>query len=110
MEIRDLTDKILRKYEQKPEEYSDYERFTDYYLPKTVSAIKHYNVLCTLNNLDSNELKIKKQLEDSFDMLAGAFSNIYNRASTEGLEDVSADVTVLENIMKQEGLTDSDFM
>ncbi|MGX8773992.1 MAG: zinc ribbon domain-containing protein [Bacillota bacterium] len=109
LQIRDLTDKILRKYAQKPEEYADYERFIDYYLPKTVAAIRHYNVLCTLNNLDSNELKIKKQLEDSFDLLAEAFSNIYNRASTEGLEDVAVDVTVLENIMKQEGLTDSDF-
>ena len=38
-----------------------------------------------------------------------AFSNIYNKASTEGLEDVSVDVNVLENIMKREGLTDSDF-
>ena len=73
------------------------------------AAVKHYGVLCTLDNLDSEEEKIKKQLEHSFDLLDEAFSNIYNKASTEGLEDVSVDVSVLENIMKREGLTDSDF-
>ena len=107
--IRDLTDKILVKYEQNPEDHENFEKFTDYYLPKTVAAIKHYGVLCSLDNLDSEEQKIKKQLEDSFDLLDEAFSNIYNKASTEGLEDVSVDVSVLENIMKREGLTDSDF-
>lgn len=107
--IRDLTDKILVKYEQNPEDHENFEKFTDYYLPKTVAAVKHYGVLCTLDNLDSEEEKIKKQLEHSFDLLDEAFSNIYNKASTEGLEDVSVDVSVLENIMKREGLTDSDF-
>ena len=108
-EVRDLTDKILRKYEEDPEDTGDYEKFIDYYLPKTVAAIEHYHILCTLDNLDLNEKKIKGQLEESFDLLTEAFTNIYNRASTEGLEDVSIDVSVLENIMKQEGLTDSDF-
>lgn len=108
-EIRNLTDKILVKYEQTPEDQEDLDKFIEYYLPKTVAAIKHYNVLCSLDKLDSSERKIKSQLEDSFDLLAEAFSNIYNRVSTEGLDDVSADVSVLENIVKLEGLADSDF-
>ena len=41
--------------------------------------------------------------------MAEAFGNIFNRVSTEGLLDISTDVTVLENILKQDGLTDSDF-
>ena len=105
-QIRDLADKILQQYEKNPEDHEDFEKFTDNYLPKTVSAIKHYGVLCSLDNLDNEEKKIKKQLEDSFDLLSEAFSNIYNKASTEGLDDVSVDVSVLENIMKQEGLTE----
>ena len=80
-----------------------------YYLPKTISAIEHYHVLCTLEDLDGDELKIKAQLEDSLDMLADAFSNIFNRISTEGLYDISADVSVLETILKQDGLAESDF-
>ena len=107
--IRKLTDKILREYEKKPEVHKGSDRFIDYYLPKTVSAIKHYGVLCTLDNLDREEAGIKKQLEDSLGTLSEAFSNILNKVSTEGLDDVSADVDVLENILKQEGLTDPDF-
>ena len=109
LKIKDLTDKILRKYEDEPENHESYEKFIEYYLPKTVSAIGHYHTLCSLNNLDSEELRIKKQFEDSLALMAEAFENIFNRVSTEGLLDISTDVTVLENILKQEGLTDSDF-
>lgn len=108
--IRDLTDKILRKYEDEPENSESYEKFIEYYLPKTVAAIGHYHTLCSLNNLDSEEKRIKKQFEDSLALMAEAFENIFNRVSTEGLLDISTDVTVLENILKQDGLTDSDFV
>lgn len=109
LEVRDLTDKILRKYEAEPENHESYEKFIEYYLPKTVSAIKHYHTLCGLNNLDGEEKRIKKQFEDSLELMSEAFSNIFNRVSTEGLLDISTDISALENILKQEGLTDSDF-
>ena len=92
-----------------PENPESYERFIGYYLPKTVSAIEHYHTLCTLKKLDGEELRIKKQFEDSLALMAEAFENIFNRVSTEGLLDISTDVSALENILKQDGLTDSDF-
>lgn len=109
LQVRDYTDKILRKYEEEPENPESYEKFVNYFLPKTVSAIEHYHTLCSLNNLDGEELRIKKQFEDSLALMAEAFENIFNRVSTEGLLDISTDVTALENILKQDGLTDSDF-
>ena len=109
IEIKNLTNQILRKYEEEPENPESYEKFIEYYLPKTVSAIGHYHTLCSLKNLDKEELRIKKQFEDSLELMAEAFSNILNRVSTEGLLDISTDVSVLENLLKQDGLTDSDF-
>ncbi|MBQ3321578.1 MAG: 5-bromo-4-chloroindolyl phosphate hydrolysis family protein [Firmicutes bacterium] len=109
LKIRDLADKILRNYEKEPEDHESYDKFIENYLPKTVSAIEHYHTLCNLNNLDHEEERIKAQFENSLAMLADAFSNILNRVSTEGLLDISTDITVLENILKQEGLADSDF-
>ena len=109
LEVRDYTDKILRKYETEPENPESYEKFINYFLPKTVSAIEHYHTLCSLNNLDGEEQRIKKQFEDSLALMAEAFGNIFNRVSTEGLLDISTDVSALENILKQDGLTDPDF-
>ena len=109
MAIRDLTDKILRKYEETPEQKSDSKKFTDYYHPKSIAAIEHYQVLCSLQNLGSGEDKIKDQLADSIDMIKEAFTNIFNRASTEGIYDLSADVSALEQVLQLDGLTDSDF-
>jgi len=107
--IRDLTDKILTRYAKDPEDRDDYDRFIEYYLPKTVTAVEQYGVLCTLDNLDLPQQDAKKKLENSISLLADAFSTIYNRLSTEGLFDISTDITALENILKLEGLTESDF-
>ena len=107
--IRDLTDKILTKYAKDPEDRDDYDRFIEYYLPKTAAAVEQYGVLCTLEDLDSEQTNAKKQLAESIDLLDDAFTNIYNRISTEGLFDISTDITALENILKLEGLAQPDF-
>ena len=107
--IRDLTDKILTKYAKDPEDRDDYDRFIEYYLPKTAAAVEQYGILCTLEDLDSEQINAKKQLAESIDLLDDAFTNIYNRISTEGLFDISTDITALENILKLEGLAESDF-
>ena len=109
LKIRRLTDKILKQYSQKPDSIKDASKFTDYYLPKTVSAIEHYGTLCGLEDLDPDELKIKAQIEESLGMIEEAFSNILNRISTEGLDEASVDLDVLEAVMEREGLMDSDF-
>ena len=108
-EIKGLIDGILKEYEENPTEHDSYSKFMSYYLPKTLSVIEHYHALCTANKLDSNQSKIKTQLEESLDMIAEAFANILSKATTEGIDDVSADASVLEAILKQDGLTDSDF-
>lgn len=108
-EIRKLTDQILTKFEEKPERVDHSSKFMEYYLPKAVSAIEHYGVLCSLEDLDEDEVRIKGQIEDSLSVIAEAFSNILNRVSTEGLFDISADVRVLETVLKQDGLTDPEF-
>ena len=109
MKIRDLTDKILTRYAKDPEDRDDYDRFIDYYLPKTAAAVEQYGILCTLDDLDREQESAKQQLGDSINLLDDAFTSIYNRISTEGLFDISTDITAVENILKLEGLADSDF-
>lgn len=107
--IRDMTDKILMKYAKEPEDSADYDRFVEYYLPKTAAAVEQYGILCTLYNLDSEQTEAKKNLDSAINLLADAFIKIYNRLSTEGLFDISTDISALENILKLEGLTEADF-
>lgn len=108
--IRENTAKIILKLEEKPDSKNSHsKKFLDYYLPKTVSAIEHYSTLCALDDLDPDQLKIKGYFEESLEDIDEAFANIFNRISTEGLYDTSADVSVLETILKQDGLTEPDF-
>ena len=58
---------------------------------------------------DSSKLEVKDQLEESISMIQEAFTNIYNRISTEGIYDLSADINALEKGLELDGLKDSDF-
>ena len=100
--IGEISDKILKRFE-------DQHRFKDYYLPKTITAIRNYKELCQMTDLDKEERDVKKQIEDSLDTIESAFSRILRKVSIDGIFDLSADVSTLNKALEQEGLTDPDF-
>lgn len=107
--IGEISDKILKRFEEEPDLIEDQHRFKDYYLPKTLNAIKNYKELCTMPELDRDEKAVKKQIEDSLDTVESAFARILKKVSVDGIFDLSADVSTLNKALEQEGLTDPDF-
>ena len=107
--IGEISDKILKRFEEEPDLIEDQHRFKDYYLPKTLNAIKNYKELCTMPELDRDEKAVKKQIEDSLDVVESAFARILKKVSVDGIFDLSADVSTLNKALEQEGLTDPDF-
>ncbi len=107
--IGETSDKILKRFEEEPDLIEDQHRFKDYYLPKTLNAIKNYKELCLMNELDRDEEAVKKQIEESLDTVESAFGRILRKVSVDGIFDLSADVSTLNKALEQEGLTDPDF-
>lgn len=107
--IGEISDKILKRFEEEPDLIEDQHRFKEYYLPKTLNAIKNYKELCTMPELDRDEEAVKKQIEDSLDTVESAFARILKKVSVDGIFDLSADVSTLNKALEQEGLTDPDF-
>ena len=51
----------------------------------------------------------KQQIEATLDTINVAFENLLDKLFTDEVLDVSSDITVLETMLKQEGLTGSEF-
>ncbi len=107
--IAEITDKIIRKYEEEPELIKDSSKFREYYLPESVNAITNYAELCSHEVLDREEQDLKDQIERSLPTIEEAFSKILRKVSIDGVYDLSADVSTLEVVLKQDGLLKSDF-
>lgn len=107
MEI--LTRRIFERVEQDPDAVSDIRKMMEYYLPTAVKLLEAYRELDAQPVQGENILSSKKEIEDTLDTLNTAFEKLLDDLFQETAWDVSADISVLRTMLKQEGLTDSDF-
>ena len=104
--LEELSGKIFDQVQQKPEKLPQIRKFMNYYLPTTLKLLNAYdrmsgtgvsgeNIDTTLSKVEGMMRTIVAAFEKQLDSLYGA----------EAL-DISTDITVLENMMAREGLTD----
>ena len=106
--IEDITAKIFKIVEDKPEKQPQIKSFMSYYLPTTLKLLDSYATFekqgITGENIDSARMNIEKTL----DTLVQGFSQQLDQLFTADVLDISADIDVLENMMKKDGLTGGD--
>ena len=100
--------RIFELAKQDPGKKAQLQKFMDYYLPTTLKLLNAYdrmgaqgvngeNIDATMQRVESMMGTIVTAFEKQLDMLFGS----------EAM-DISADITVLENMMKREGLSEDD--
>ncbi len=107
--IEYLVDQIFERVEQNPECVSDIRRLMDYYLPTTVKLLEAYAELDGMSVQGENIISSKKEIESTIDTLNEAFTKLLDSLFQEKAWDVSADISVLNTMLAQEGLTKNDF-
>mgnify|MGYP003222906320 CR=1 FL=1 len=106
--LEDLSAKIFAQVKSDPSKLPQIRKFMDYYLPTTLKLLNAYdrmgaqgvsgeNIDATMQRVESMMGTIVTAFEKQLDMLFGS----------EAM-DISADITVLENMMKREGLSEDD--
>lgn len=81
-------------------------RFQDYYLPTTIKLLNAYDRMDNLGVSGSNIDASKKRVEQMLTTVEKAYDKQLDALFQDEAMDISADVTVLEQMMAQEGLTD----
>ncbi|MCL2400702.1 MAG: 5-bromo-4-chloroindolyl phosphate hydrolysis family protein [Defluviitaleaceae bacterium] len=108
-EIIDVSNKIIEKLRRNPELFSSAKRFLNYYLPTTTKLISNYHYMESQGVDGENISGTMQKIEGTLETLKNSYKNQLDSLFSHAALDLSTDIDVLENILKQDGLTNKDF-
>lgn len=108
--IEDITAKIFKIVEEKPEKMPQNRRFMNYYLPTTLKLLYSYQTLEKQGINGENIMSAKQDIERVLETLSIGFEQQLDNLFKTDKMDISADIDVLENMMEQDGLTNEGNM
>ncbi|WP_303867942.1 5-bromo-4-chloroindolyl phosphate hydrolysis family protein [Acetobacterium wieringae] len=101
--------KIFEFIEENPDGLPEIRKFMGYYLPTTLKLVSVYRDLDAEPIQGANILATKKEIEDTLDTISHAFENLLDSFYEDTAMDVSTDISVLNTMLAQEGLTNREF-
>lgn len=107
--LQTIITRIFEEVGKNPSLASDLRKFMNYYLPTTKKLLDVYCDMDKETIISANVEKTKKEIEDTIDTINQAFENLLNSFFEEKALDVSSDISVLQTMLAQEGLTKGDF-
>lgn len=107
--LENVTARIFACIEKHPEKLPDIRTFMRYYLPTTLKLVKSYQEFEAQPVQGENITTAKQEIEQALDTINAAFENLLDSLFADDAVDVSADISTLKAMLKQGGLTGSDF-
>ncbi|HJC39296.1 MAG TPA: 5-bromo-4-chloroindolyl phosphate hydrolysis family protein [Candidatus Mediterraneibacter faecigallinarum] len=101
-----LVDRIFDRVEQNPESVDDIRKLMEYYLPTTIKLLEAYEELDAQPVQGENIISSKREIEKTLDTLNTAFEKLLDDLFQDTAWDVSSDISVLNMMLAQEGLTE----
>lgn len=103
--LEEVTGKIIDHVIEKPEKQPQISRFLDYFLPTTIKLLNSYDRMDSAGVSGSNIDATKQKVETMLDTLCAAFDKQLDALFGDEALDISTDITVMENLLAQEGLS-----
>lgn len=107
--LESTTGKIVGAVVDKPAKLPQLRKFLNYYLPTTLKLLNAYDRMDATGVSGANIDGTKGKIEDMMDTICKAFDKQLDSLYGEEALDISTDITVLENMLAQEGLTGMTF-
>jgi len=103
--LEELTEKIFKIVEDYPEKQQQLKRFMNYYLPTTLKLVRSYATLEKQGVVGENIISTKESIGNVLDTLTTGFEQQLDQLFKSDAMDIATDISVLENLMQQDGLT-----
>lgn len=103
--LEKIMQNIFENVKKHPESARDIRRMIDFYLPTIQKLLNAYIELDSQPDQLENVKRTKLQIEESMDTINDAFEKLLNDLFQNVLFDVSSDISVMETMMKQDGLS-----
>lgn len=108
--LAEICQKIFVYVEEHPEKLSGIHKFMSYYLPTTLKLLEAYRDLQQRGIETADAKATKAEIQNALSNITLAFENLFADLVKDDLMDLSADISVLETMLTQEGLIgDEDF-
>jgi 5-bromo-4-chloroindolyl phosphate hydrolysis protein len=104
--LEQSTAKIFDYVEQHPEKLPEIRKFMSYYMPITLKLVNAYR---RFGAHTSEAEDAKLEIRGAIDTINKAYRNLLTKLMQADILDVSSDISALETILAQEGLTGDDF-
>ena len=101
-----LVQRIFERAGSHPEIIPDLKKMMDYYLPMTVKLLKAYADMDAQPVQGETIRASKREIEQTLDTLNLAFEKLLDSVFEDTALDVSSDISVLQTLLAQEGLTE----
>ena len=102
-------DKIFQHIDEHPEQLPELDKFIQYYMPTTLKLITVYRDFDLQPIQGENIGTAKREILGTLDTINQAFIKLFDSLFQATAWDVSTDISVLETMLAQEGLTQSAF-
>lgn len=108
--IENIVRQIFRRAEEHPEVVADLQKLMDYYLPMTVKLLNAYADMDAQMVAGETIESSKREIERTLDTLNLAFEKLLDDMFKDTAMDISSDISVLQTLLAQEGLTEDELM
>ena len=102
--LETTTGKIIDAVVEKPAKLPQIRKFMNYYLPTTLKLLNAYDRMDSTGASGANIDGTKGKIEEMLDTVCVAFTRQLDALYGEEALDISADITVMEQMLAQEGL------
>ena len=107
--MESIVQRIFERAEAHPEIIPDLKKLMDYYLPMTVKLLNAYADMDRQPIQGETIQASKKEIDATLDTLNLAFEKLLDSVFQDTAMDVSSDISVLQTLLAQEGLTGDEF-
>ena len=108
-EIIIVIDKIFKNLLEDPGDYAQVKRFADFYLPATIKLLHTYDRFGQSGTQGDNITGTMERIDTALDTITVSYRKFFDSLFEDQALDIETDIKVLENMMKREGLMNSDF-
>ena len=102
--LEKATRKIISYVVDHPEKLSQIRRFMDYYLPTTLKLLNAYDRMGQTGIEGENIAGTRSRIDAVMETLVSAYDRQLDALFADEALDIATDITVMENLLKQEGL------
>jgi len=110
--IRDIitvTEKIFLNLHDDPDDYRQVKRFADFFLPTTIKLLHTYDRVGRSGTQGENVMSMLDRIDTALETILTSYEKFFDSLFENQALDIETDIVVLENMMRREGLLESEF-